>query len=59
VTVAELREILSELSDNMICASHDAGGYVTWEFFGAEVVKENDFLVEGGLPRPFLLISAA
>jgi len=59
MTVAELREILSQLPDDMVCAANDAGGYITWEFFGADVVKEDDLLVEGGPQRPYLLIGSA
>lgn len=57
MTVGELKKIIAELPDDMIVASYDAGGYLCWEFAGADVVYDPP--PDCGLSKPYLEIGAA
>jgi hypothetical protein len=60
MTVGELRKLLEGLPDDMPCASYDSGGYLCWEFFGADVVDPKANPSYYPQPKvPYLEIGAA
>jgi hypothetical protein len=50
MTVGELRAVIESLPDDMPIASHDVGGYLDWEFCGAEVI--DPATVKSEYPQP-------
>lgn len=59
MTVEELRQIIKDLPGDMIVAAYDVGGYLAWEFTGADVVTERDQNTPGDLEPPYLRIGSA
>lgn len=60
MTVGDLRKIIEDLPDDMPVAAYDVGGYLAWEFCGAEVVDPK--IKQSRYPQPdtpYLEVEAA